>query len=51
MGLSHSPSIVMSGLVINIDPGNTRSYAGTGNTVTNIAFLGSTVSTKARFGR
>jgi hypothetical protein len=46
MGLSHSPSIVMNGLVINIDPGNTRSYAGTGNTVTNIAFLGSTVSSK-----
>ena len=46
MGLSHSPSIVMNGLVVNIDPGNSRSYAGTGNTVTNIAFDGSTVSTK-----
>lgn len=46
MGLSHSPSIVMTGLVINLDPGNSRSYSGTGTTVTNIALDGSTVSTK-----
>ena len=46
MGLSHSPTIVMNGLIINIDPGNSRSYAGSGSTVTNIAFNGATASTK-----
>ena len=33
MGLSHSPGIVTSGLVFMIDPGNSRSYAGSGLTV------------------
>ena len=32
MGLSHSPSIVMDGLILNIDAGNIRSYSGSGIT-------------------
>ena len=32
MGLSHSPSIVMNGLVLCLDAGNTRSYPGSGTT-------------------
>ena len=32
MGLSHSPSIVMDGLVFSIDAGNSRCYSGSGNT-------------------
>jgi len=45
MGLSHSPSIVMNGLIINIDPGNSRCYSGTGVTINNIAFDGATTAT------
>ena len=37
MGLSHSPSIVTDGLDFYVDPNNTRSYPGFGNTVYNIA--------------
>ena len=33
MALGHSPSIVMDGLIFNIDAGNSRSYSGTGLTV------------------
>jgi hypothetical protein len=33
MGLGHSPSIVMDGLLFSIDPGNSRSYSGSGITV------------------
>ena len=33
MGLGHSPSIVMDGLVFSIDAGNSRSYSGSGLTV------------------
>ena len=36
MGLSHSPSIVTDGLVYYVDPNNTRSYPGFGNTVYNL---------------
>ena len=32
MGLGHSPSIVMDGLVLALDAGNSRSYSGSGNT-------------------
>ena len=30
MGLSHSPSIVMNGLVLHVDAGNGRCYPGSG---------------------
>jgi hypothetical protein len=33
MGLGHSPSIVVDGLVFYIDPNNTNCYSGSGNTV------------------
>lgn len=36
MALGHSPSIVMDGLVYYIDPSNTRSYSGYGNTIYNM---------------
>ena len=36
MGLSHSPTIVSDGLIFYIDPNNTRSYPGFGNTVYNL---------------
>jgi hypothetical protein len=36
MGLSHSPSIVSENLEFYIDPSNTRSYPGFGNTVYNL---------------
>jgi hypothetical protein len=32
MGLGHSPSLVMDGLVFSIDAGNSRCYSGSGNT-------------------
>jgi len=32
MGLYHSPSIVMNGLVLCLDAGNTKSYPGSGTT-------------------
>lgn len=32
MGLSHSPSIVMNGLVLALDAGNRKSYSGSGTT-------------------
>ena len=36
MGLGHSPSIVVDGLVFMIDPNNTNCYPGFGNTVYNL---------------
>lgn len=36
MGLGHSPSIVVDGLVFMIDPNNTNCYSGYGNTVYNL---------------
>ena len=36
MGLGHSPSIVMDGLVFSMDAANSRSYAGSGNTWYNL---------------
>ena len=36
MALQHSPSIVTSGLVMCLDAGNPRSYAGSGTTVTDV---------------
>ncbi len=37
MGLSHSPGIVIDGLIYSIDAANTRSYSGIGNTVYTLA--------------
>jgi hypothetical protein len=34
MGLSHSPSIITNGLSLFFDPGNTKSYPGSGATLT-----------------
>ena len=36
MGLTHSPSIVIDGLVYCVDPANVRSYPGTGTTLTDL---------------
>jgi len=36
MGLGHSPSVVVDGLVFMIDPNNTNCYSGFGNTVYNL---------------
>ena len=46
MGLEHSPSIVMNGLVLALDPANQRSYAGSGNTVYNMALTSAIGATK-----
>lgn len=40
MGLGHSPSVVQSGLAVCLDPGNTKSYSGSGSTITNISGSG-----------
>lgn len=37
MSLSHSPSIVRNGLVLYLDPANSRSYPGTGTTWTDLS--------------
>lgn len=37
MGLGHSPSIPTSGLVFHMDPGSTKSYSGSGTTVTDLS--------------
>jgi hypothetical protein len=37
MGLAHSPSIVMNGLVLALDAGNTKSYPGSGTTWTDLS--------------
>ena len=36
MGLGHSPSIVVDGLLFYIDPNNTNCYSGSGNTIYNL---------------
>jgi len=36
MGLAHSPAVIVDGLVFYLDPNNTKSYAGYGNTVYNL---------------
>lgn len=36
MGLGHSPSIVMDGLIASLDAANTRCYPGTGNNVSGL---------------
>jgi hypothetical protein len=40
MGLGHSPSIVMDGLVFQIDAGNLRCYSGSGITVNGLVGIG-----------
>lgn len=40
MGLGHSASIVQSGLAVCLDPGNTKSYSGSGSTITDISGSG-----------
>jgi len=37
MGLSHSPSIVMDGLILCLDPGNNRSYPGSSSAFTDLS--------------
>ena len=36
MGLSHSPGIVIDGLIYSLDAANTRSYAGSGITANSL---------------
>ena len=36
MGLFHSPKIVTDGLVLALDPTNTKSYSGTGDTIIDV---------------
>jgi hypothetical protein len=51
MGLSHSPSLVMDGLVFSIDAGNSRCYSGSGNTVNGlISGIGGTLINGVGFG-
>ena len=50
MGLSHSPSLVMDGLVFSIDAGNSRCYSGSGNTAFGlVAGIGGTLLSGAGF--
>ena len=42
MGLSHSPSLVMNGLVLCLDAANTKSYPGSGTTWTDLSGRGNT---------
>jgi hypothetical protein len=42
VGLGHSPSIVMSGLVLALDAGNTKSYPGSGTAWTDLSGGGNT---------
>ena len=42
MALAHSPSIVMNGLVLCLDAGNTKSYPGSGTTWTDLSGRGNT---------
>ena len=51
MGLSHSPSLVMDGLVFSIDAGNSRCYSGSGNTLNGlVGDLGGTLVNGVGFG-
>ena len=36
MGLSHSPTIVMDGILLSLDAANSRSYSGSGTTINNL---------------
>jgi hypothetical protein len=40
VGLGHSPSIVLNGLVLCLDAGNTKSYPGSGTTWTDVSGRG-----------
>jgi hypothetical protein len=40
--LAHSPSIVMNGLVLCLDAGNSKSYPGSGTTWTDLSGNGNT---------
>jgi hypothetical protein len=42
VGLGHSPSIVLNGLVLALDAGNTKSYPGSGTTWTDLSGRGNT---------
>jgi hypothetical protein len=42
VGLGHSPSIVLNGLVLALDAGNTKSYPGSGTTWTDLSGNGNT---------
>jgi hypothetical protein len=42
VGLGHSPSIVLNGLVLALDAGNTKSYIGSGTTWTDLIGRGNT---------
>ena len=44
MSLSHSPSIVMNGLILALDAGNIKSYSGSGTTSTDLSTSGSTLT-------
>lgn len=51
MGLGHSPSIVMDGLVFSIDAGNSRSYAGSGLTANGlVGGIGGSLASGVGFG-
>ena len=36
MGLGHSPTIVMDGILLSLDSANSRSYSGSGTTINNL---------------
>ena len=42
MGLAHSPSLVMNGLVLALDAANPKSYPGSGTTWTDLSGRGNT---------
>ena len=42
MGLAHSPSLVMNGLTLCLDAGNSKSYPGSGTTWTDLSGRGNT---------
>lgn len=46
-----APSIVQTGLLVNLDPGQTTSYPGTGSTWTNIGSGGSTYNSRQPDGQ
>ena len=43
MGLGHSPSIAMDGLIFSVDAGNSRCYSGSGITVNGLVGIGGTL--------
>ena len=44
MGLGHSPKIVTSGLVLYLDPANSKSYPGSGNILNSLKNINNTTS-------